>query len=101
MARSDCASITVLSAWRHSGGRTVAGISGEQFALPEAIGMLRAIRRAGAQEFDLDSAADPEPGGNHYSRRPDYGAHQQQGSLTRTERLSLHSNRAKRDSWSN
>ncbi|HEV8168405.1 MAG TPA: hypothetical protein VGP59_03630, partial [Pyrinomonadaceae bacterium] len=27
------------------GGRFVAGISGEQFALPEAIGMLRAIRR--------------------------------------------------------
>ncbi|HET7286801.1 MAG TPA: hypothetical protein VFI71_04995, partial [Pyrinomonadaceae bacterium] len=32
------------------GGRFVAGISGEQFALPDAIGMLRAIRRAGAQE---------------------------------------------------
>jgi ATP-dependent Lhr-like helicase len=32
------------------GGRFVAGISGEQFALPEAIGMLRAIRRAGPQE---------------------------------------------------
>ena len=29
------------------GGRFVAGISGEQFALPEAVGMLRAIRRAG------------------------------------------------------
>lgn len=28
------------------GGRFVAGISGEQFALPDAIGMLRAIRRA-------------------------------------------------------
>jgi ATP-dependent Lhr-like helicase len=28
------------------GGRFVAGISGEQFALPEAIGMMRAIRRA-------------------------------------------------------
>jgi ATP-dependent helicase Lhr and Lhr-like helicase len=42
------------------GGRFVAGISGEQFALPEAIGMLRAIRRAGAQEsFISISAADP------------------------------------------
>ena len=29
------------------GGRFVAGISGEQFALPEAVGMLRAIRREG------------------------------------------------------
>jgi ATP-dependent Lhr-like helicase len=42
------------------GGRFVAGISGEQFALPEAIGMLRAIRRAGAQESLISvSAADP------------------------------------------
>ena len=42
------------------GGRFVAGISGEQFALPEAIGMLRAIRRAGAQESMISvSAADP------------------------------------------
>jgi ATP-dependent Lhr-like helicase len=42
------------------GGRFVAGISGEQFALPEAIGMLRAIRRAGVQESLISvSAADP------------------------------------------
>ena len=42
------------------GGRFVAGISGEQFALPEAIGMLRAIRRTGAQESLISvSAADP------------------------------------------
>jgi len=42
------------------GGRFVGGISGEQFALPEAIGMLRAIRRAGAQESLISvSAADP------------------------------------------
>ncbi|HEY4424940.1 MAG TPA: DEAD/DEAH box helicase [Pyrinomonadaceae bacterium] len=42
------------------GGRFVAGISGEQFALPEAIGMLRAIRRAGPQESLISvSAADP------------------------------------------
>ncbi len=44
------------------GGRFVAGISGEQFALPEAIGMLRAIRRArvGTAELnrpDIRSAA--------------------------------------------
>ncbi|HKG60947.1 MAG TPA: DEAD/DEAH box helicase [Pyrinomonadaceae bacterium] len=42
------------------GGRFVAGISGEQFALPEAIGMVRAIRRTGAQESLISvSAADP------------------------------------------
>ena len=39
------------------GGRFVAGISGEQFALPEAVGMLRAIRRArtGAMDFGFRS----------------------------------------------
>ena len=42
------------------GGRFVAGISGEQFALPDAVGMLRAIRREGAQESMISiSAADP------------------------------------------
>lgn len=42
------------------GGRFVAGISGEQFALPEAVGMLRAIRRENAQESMISvSAADP------------------------------------------
>ncbi|MEO7970332.1 MAG: ATP-dependent DNA helicase, partial [bacterium] len=35
------------------GGRFVAGISGEQFALPEAVGMLRAIRRAGTGTVDF------------------------------------------------
>src|SRR3989442_6546171 len=35
------------------GGRFVAGISGEQFALPEAVGMLRAIRRARTCPLDL------------------------------------------------
>jgi ATP-dependent Lhr-like helicase len=41
------------------GGRFVAGISGEQFALPEAVGMLRAIRRTrtGAMDFGLRSPA--------------------------------------------
>ena len=39
------------------GGRFVAGISGEQFALPEAVGMLRAMRRSrtGAVDFGLRS----------------------------------------------
>jgi ATP-dependent helicase Lhr and Lhr-like helicase len=42
------------------GGRFVANISGEQFALPEAVGMLRSIRREGAQESMISvSAADP------------------------------------------
>ncbi|MCM3870270.1 MAG: DEAD/DEAH box helicase, partial [Pyrinomonadaceae bacterium] len=42
------------------GGRFVAGISGEQFALPEAVGMMRAIRRAPANENMISvSAADP------------------------------------------
>jgi ATP-dependent Lhr-like helicase len=41
------------------GGRFVAGISGEQFALPEAVGMLRAIRRArtGTMDFGIRSAS--------------------------------------------
>ena len=39
------------------GGRFVGGISGEQFALPEAVGMLRAMRRTrtGAVDFGLRS----------------------------------------------
>ncbi len=42
------------------GGRFVAGISGEQFALPEAVGMVRSIRRAPANETMISiSAADP------------------------------------------
>jgi ATP-dependent Lhr-like helicase len=42
------------------GGRFVAGISGEQFALAEAVGMVRSIRRAPAQEKLISvSAADP------------------------------------------
>jgi ATP-dependent Lhr-like helicase len=42
------------------GGRFVAGMSGEQFALPEAVAQLRAIRRAGADgEMFGISGADP------------------------------------------
>ena len=42
------------------GGRFIAGLSGEQYALPEAVGALREMRRqpAGTQEVSL-SAADP------------------------------------------
>jgi ATP-dependent helicase Lhr and Lhr-like helicase len=44
------------------GGRFVAGISGEQFALPEAVGMLRAIRRArtGSMDFGFRSPQNAE-----------------------------------------
>jgi ATP-dependent Lhr-like helicase len=42
------------------GGRFVAGFSGEQFALPDAIAMLRDMRRKGASgEFVSVSGADP------------------------------------------
>jgi ATP-dependent Lhr-like helicase len=42
------------------GGRFVAGFSGEQFALPEAIGLLREVRRKpGSGEFLSLSGADP------------------------------------------
>jgi ATP-dependent Lhr-like helicase len=42
------------------GGRFVAGFSGEQFALPEAVGMLREVRRQGASgAFVSLSGADP------------------------------------------
>jgi len=42
------------------GGRFVAGMAGEQFALPEAVGQLRAIRReAAAGNLVALSAADP------------------------------------------
>jgi ATP-dependent Lhr-like helicase len=49
--------------WRGEmrGGRFVNGFTGEQFALPEAVESLRAVRRdpqAGAEEIHL-SAADP------------------------------------------
>jgi ATP-dependent helicase Lhr and Lhr-like helicase len=42
------------------GGRFVTGVSGEQFALPEAVGQLRSIRRlGGGGELVGISAADP------------------------------------------
>jgi ATP-dependent helicase Lhr and Lhr-like helicase len=42
------------------GGRFVAGVTGEQFALPEAVVRLRAVRREGAQgSLVAISAADP------------------------------------------
>ena len=42
------------------GGRFVGGISGEQFALPDAVGLLRSTRREAARESLISvSAADP------------------------------------------
>ena len=42
------------------GGRFVAGFSGEQFALPEAIGLLRAVRKQRASDQVVSiSGADP------------------------------------------
>ena len=42
------------------GGYFVSGVSGEQFALPEAIGLLRSIRKSPAKtELIVLSAADP------------------------------------------
>jgi hypothetical protein len=42
------------------GGRFVAGFAGEQFALPEAIGALREVRRNGDSSVLVSlSAADP------------------------------------------
>ena len=56
----------VKSFWRMEargeirGGRFVAGFSGEQFALPEAVGLLRSIRRSPtAGHLVSVSAADP------------------------------------------
>ena len=41
------------------GGRFVAGMSGEQYALPEAVSLLRAVRKRKDVEPVTVSAADP------------------------------------------
>ena len=41
------------------GGRFVAGFDGEQYALPEAVTLLRAVRRRGPGEPLHVAAADP------------------------------------------
>jgi len=41
------------------GGRFVAGFDGEQYALPEAVPLLRSVRRRGPGEPVHASAADP------------------------------------------
>jgi ATP-dependent Lhr-like helicase len=49
------------------GGRFVAGISGEQFALPEAVGMLRAMRRARTASEQLFGSGHRGPTGENES----------------------------------
>jgi ATP-dependent Lhr-like helicase len=41
------------------GGRFVAGFDGEQYALPEAVSLLRSVRRRGPKDPTYASAADP------------------------------------------
>jgi ATP-dependent Lhr-like helicase len=41
------------------GGRFVAGFDGEQYALPEAVSLLRSVRRRGPKAPTYASAADP------------------------------------------
>jgi ATP-dependent Lhr-like helicase len=43
------------------GGRFVAGFSGEQFARPEALDLLRAIRRTGSENAKLPEIANSDP----------------------------------------
>lgn len=43
------------------GGRFVSGFSGEQFARPEALDLLRAIRRAGTDNAKLPEIANSDP----------------------------------------
>ena len=43
------------------GGRFVTGISGEQFAAPEALDLLRAVRRAAAHPEDQARIANADP----------------------------------------
>ncbi len=43
------------------GGRFVSGFSGEQFARPEALDLLRAVRRAGPEDASLPEVANADP----------------------------------------
>jgi ATP-dependent Lhr-like helicase len=43
------------------GGRFVAGFNGEQFARPEALDLLRALRRAGPDSARLPEIANSDP----------------------------------------
>ncbi|MEA2206277.1 MAG: ATP-dependent helicase Lhr and Lhr-like helicase [Blastocatellia bacterium] len=62
------------------GGRFVAGISGEQFALPDAVGMLRSVRRARTATPDLFGAGSrPQVSGD--DNQADAGRHSTEESL--------------------
>ena len=67
------------------GGRFVAGFSGEQYALPDAIGMLREVRRRPhADEFVSLSGCGPvEPRWHPHAGRETRGAHRQPGAVPR------------------
>ena len=57
------------------GGRFIAGLSGEQFALPEAIGLLREVRRAApSQRWTCLSACDPAAIAAFLAAHPDKAA---------------------------
>jgi ATP-dependent Lhr-like helicase len=52
------------------GGRFVHGVSGEQFALPEAVERLREVRRSAPDSDDDDQRRrSAEPGRHHHRRR--------------------------------
>ncbi len=55
--------VWLLRRWEYGGrvrsGRFVAGVSGEQYALPEAVELLRAVRRKENREILVLSAVDP------------------------------------------
>ncbi len=68
------------------GGRFVAGISGEQFALAEAVGMLRAIRRArtGTVDFGFRSSAlmEAAPGSLSVTTAPEATGNAQESMIS-------------------
>ena len=67
------------------GGRFVAGFAGEQFALPEAVGMLREARReppSGALDLAL-RRRPAQPRGHPHARAEARGAHRQPPALSR------------------
>jgi len=73
------------------GGRFVAGISGEQFALPEAVGMLRAIRRAGtgAMDFGFRSPGQVQGSSLALGLLPSDGAQESLISISAADPLNL------------
>jgi hypothetical protein len=70
-----------------SGGRFVNGFSGEQFAHPDAVAMLREIRkRAERRDHQPVGRGPAEPGRHRAPRAADPGGNDQLGSATPTVR---------------